>query len=102
MALAKVKERDACFIVDLKTRLERSIEELKIMENERRAVDIAAAKMRGRATAQQEALLTDQRAADARGDKYMNCAVHVLGGQVQQLQRGEPGHGRGAGVEAVL
>ena len=46
------------------------------MENERRAAEFAAAEMRGRATAKKEALLVDERATDARVDKYMECAAH--------------------------
>jgi hypothetical protein len=70
------RERDARLIRGIKKNLERSTEELKNVENERRAVEIAAAEIRGRAKAEKESLLADKRAADARADQYMKLAAH--------------------------
>ena len=78
MAMDKDKERDARFTLDLMKSVERSTKELKNVENDRRAAEIAAAEMRGRATAEKEALLADKRAADARADKYMECAAYWM------------------------
>ena len=78
MALDKDKERDARFTLDLMKSVERSTEELKNVENEQRAAEIATAEMRRRATAEKEALLADKRAADARADKSMDCAAYWM------------------------
>ena len=74
----KDKERDARFTLDLMKSVERSTKELKNVENDRRAAEIAAAEMRGRSTAEKEALLADKRAADARADKSMDCAAYWM------------------------
>ena len=78
MALDKDKERDARCTLDLMKSVEWSTKELKNVENNRRAAEIAAAAMRGRATAEKEALLADKRSADARADKYMECAAYWM------------------------
>ena len=73
----KKKERDVRSILDLRKSLDWSSEELKNAENGRRAADIAATEMRGRANAKKEALLADKHAANARAGKYIEFAAHV-------------------------